>query len=240
MINRLRVSLTFVIAIALIRPTVARSQDGAAMDMTGMGIYAMEDAVMEAASETVKGQRSTSPTKKPSAPLTYKPSVEQRQRNQAQFIAKSKAKDPKAAAELERLFASTDVIGAMGKAIAPYGLRTDNVADAYTTWWINAWLASRGRTDTPDKRVIEAVRAQATAAFGRTSGLLSATDAIKQEIAETHLIQAALIDGYMTGAKGDPTLLRKIAAGVRQSAHASGLDLDAMNLTERGFVPAAR
>jgi hypothetical protein len=171
--------------------------------------------------------------------LVYKPSLSVRKKNLAQFVAKTRAVDPQGAAKMEQIFASTDIINEMGKAIAPFGLRADNAADAYTTWWINAWQASRGRTDTLPRKQIDAVKAQAAQAMSATPLFKTASDALKQEFSEAHLIQAALIDGNMEAAKGNPAQLKAIAQAVRQGAKASGVDLDTMELGPNGFVMAA-
>jgi hypothetical protein len=218
-------------------PAVA--QDFSAMDMTGMGIYAMEDSVMEAAGETVsnnrRGHARIAPA--PTVRLTYKPSMERRRANFAQFVEKSRKKDPKGAAMLQKELASSDVIAKMGRELSAYGLRTDNVGDAYAAWWLNAWLASRQRTDTPPARQIAAVRAQAARAMAAVPQMATASDAVKQEMAEANLVQAALIGAYMEHAKGNPAFFRQVAAAVRKGARASGLNLDAMELTDDGFVP---
>lgn len=218
----------------------AAAQEFSAMDMTGMGIYAMEDSVMEAAGETVsttrRGQARVAPA--PTVRLTYKPSMERRRANFAQFVAKSRKKDPKGSAMLEKELASSDVIAKMGRELSAFGMRTDNVADAYAAWWLNAWLASRQRTDTPPARQIAAVRAQAARAMAAVPEMATATDAVKQEMAEANLVQAALIGAYMEHAKGNPALFRQVATAVRKGARASGLNLDAMELTDDGFVGA--
>lgn len=228
-----------VIACALLFSTSARAQDGV-LDMTGMGIYAMEETVMQAARETVSRPTARAARVAPaSGLLTYRPSMEQRRANAARFVAKARKRDPQGAALLERQLAQTDVIGQMEAALGSYGMRGHDVGNAYAAWWMNAWLASRGRDDTPSPRQIAAVRAQAAEAL-MEAGLGAAADAIKQEVAEAHLIQAALISAYMDNAKGDPKQVQRVAFAVGQGARASGLDLDAMVLTDAGFAPRRR
>lgn len=236
MLWRIRVRPGALAALLLATTAPAAAQEvGGVLDMTGMGIYAMEDAVMEAAQESVTSPRKASPA---TAKLTrYTPSAERRRANLARFVDKVRARDPNGATRLKSLFATTDVIGAMGKEIARYGLRIDDAADAYAVWWMNAWLASRGRNDTPSQGQITAVKAQAARALASAPGFATASDAAKQELAEAHLVQAALIESYVSGARGDSKLLRKIAEAVRQGARRSGLDLDTMELTPTGFVP---
>ena len=50
-------------------------------------------------------------------------------------------------------------------------------------------------------------------------------------------IGAALIIAAQEGAAHNPALMQKLADAVRQGAKASGLDLDAIQLTDTGFVP---
>ena len=218
----------------------AAAQEFSAMDMTGMGIYAMEDSVMDAAGDSVSSNRRGHARVAPvpaTVRLTYKPSMERRRANFAQFVAKSRKQDPKGAAMLEKELASSDIIAKMGRELSAFGMRTDNVGDAYAAWWLNAWLASRQRSDTPPARQIAAVRAQAARAMAAVPEMATASDAVKQEMAEANLVQAALIGAYIEHAKGNPALFRQVAAAVRKGARASGLNLDSMDLTDDGFVP---
>ncbi|MDP5279618.1 hypothetical protein Q9Q95_11860 [Sphingomonas sp. DG1-23] len=230
---------TFVLASALALAAPAAAQDG--VDWGGLmsGIAhgtAMDEAAQESVSVNRRGSGRVRVAPAPTARLTYKPSIERRRANFAQFVAKTRKKDPEGAALLEKELASSDVIAKMGRALSAYGMRTDNVADAYAAWWLNAWLASRQRTDTPPARQIAAVRAQAARAMASLPEMANASDAVKQEMAEANLIQTALIGAYLEHAKNDRALLRKIASAVRQGARASGLNLDGMDLTDDGFV----
>lgn len=230
---RLRVLALGLVLVA----TPAVAQDGV-LDMTGMGIYAMEETVMQAARETVTDARRKTPRVAPApARLAYTPSMERRRANLARFVAKSRKVDPQGAEALEKSLAASDVIGRMHRELASYGLRGDNVGDAYAAWWINAWLASRQRTEDPTPRQIAAVRVQAAQALAAIPAVANADEAVKQEMAEANLLQAAMIGAHMERAKDDPDLSQRVAAAVRQGARASGLDLDAMDLTDEGFVP---
>lgn len=230
----------FTIASALALASPAAAQDG--VDWGGLmsGIAhgtAMDEAAQESVSVNRRGRSGNmrvAPA--PAVRLTYKPSMERRRANFAQFVAKTRKKDPEGAALLEKELARSDVIAKMGQALSGYGMRTDNVADAYAAWWLNAWLASRKRTDTPPARQIAAVRAQAARAMSSLPEMASASDAVKQEIAEANLVQAALIGAYLEHARNDPALLGRIATAVRQGARASGLNLSGMELTDDGFV----
>ena len=115
-------------------------------------------------------------------------------------------------------------------------MRVDDLADAYTVWWINAWQATRGRNDETPPRTNDAVRDQAARALSAT--MARADDASKQEFAESLLIQAAMIDTAVEQSKGNSAQMRQLVAAVNQGAKRMGVDLSTMVLTEAGFVPA--
>lgn len=225
---------------ALLLAPAAKAQDtGAAMDMTGMGIYAMEEAVKEAARETnpavKRSVRNATSVRQKAARLSFTPSLERRRANLSRFVAATRATNPQAGADIQRVFASEDVIGAANKELVKIGLQPNNVADAYAAWWLNAWLASRGRQDTPPRAQIAAVRSQAVQALSNVPVLASANDANKQQLADACLAQAVIIGSVLEKFKGDPARLKVLATHVRQGARRMGLDLDAMELTNNGF-----
>ena len=170
--------------------------------------------------------------------LRFKPSKQRRAANLSAFVAKTRAMDRGTAEDLQRLFASGDFIDKIGGAIAPLGLRVDNVADAYAIWWISAWNATRGNNDSPSRAMSEAVRAQTARALSATPEILGADDAAKQELAEALLIQMTLLDTAVEQNKNNPAQLRALGSAASQGAEQMGIDLSAMQLTENGFVPA--
>ncbi|WP_294256297.1 DUF6683 family protein [uncultured Sphingomonas sp.] len=171
--------------------------------------------------------------------LRYLPTKARRSANLAAFVQKTRATDPRGAADLQKLFAEGDFIEKIGALVAPQGLHIDNVADAYALWWITAWQAAHGNNDTPSRAVLGAVRQQAANAVTATDEIARASDAQKQELAEALWVQSALIDGAVEQAKRDPSRLRAVGDVVRKGAKGMGLNLDALDLTSQGFVPAS-
>ena len=169
--------------------------------------------------------------------LRFTPNLAVRKKNLAGFIAKTRAQSPENADQMAQLFGSTDVFAAMAQALKPEGLRIDNVADAYTVYWITAWEASRGIVDSKnDQTKIQAVKAQATRGLLASPEFVNASSAQKQELAEALLIQTALISASTGAAVNDPAQLKAVGNAVRKGAQAMGLDLDAMELRATGFV----
>ncbi len=169
--------------------------------------------------------------------LVYRPSLVARKKNLAQFVEKTRAIDSAGAAQLQQMFAQGDMIEQIGKGLAPYGLRTDNVADAYAAWWVNAWQAWAGVTDNGTREQAQAVKQQAARALSATPVFASATDPQKQEMAEALLIQAAMIGAVAEQLKTNPAVKPQIKSAMTHAAKAMGLDFSKMKLTGAGFVP---
>jgi hypothetical protein len=75
--------------------------------------------------------------------LTYRVSPSARRANLTKFVAKIRAADPTTAAQIERLFAANETMAQIDKAMTSLGLKSTNVADAYTVYLTNAWLERR-------------------------------------------------------------------------------------------------
>lgn len=158
--------------------------------------------------------------------------------NLARFVQKTRAVDPVGAAKMQQLFASTDVMGMIDQKMQQtYGMRANNVADAYAVWWVSAWMGANGRSDDATPGQMAMVKRQASNALASTPEFASATDAGKQELAEAMLVQAAMIGDTIDTYKTDPAMLAKSRAAIAKGAREMGLDLNSMKLTDEGFVP---
>lgn len=170
-----------------------------------------------------------------SVKTSFRPSLATRKRNFARFVAKSRAVDPQGAVQLQQALASGDIIAEIGKGIAPFGLKTNDVADAMTVYLVGAWSGVRGRNDNPTRTQCLAIRRQIIAAALRTPGFAASTDAQKQELAEAMLIHAVMLDQAVTYAKDKPQMMDKLKAAIAQGAERTfGLDLRRVQLTDAG------
>lgn len=157
------------------------------------------------------------------------------QQNLQAFVIRTP--NAQAKAELQTLIAAQpDIIELIWGAIGPYGLDSHDVADAYTVWWINAWLASQMRDEDVDRGTVQAVRAQARAALAGAADFSQTGDAERQIYAEALLLQATILDAAVSQAANDPATLRAIASAASQGAINTGIDLSTMTLTPDGFV----
>lgn len=170
--------------------------------------------------------------------LTYRPDAALRQKHFAQFVAKARQQDPAGAAKLQQVLANENVIGKVQAGIAPYGMSTNNVADASAVYLAYAWMATRADDRDPTRAQMLGLRNQLAAAMATNPGFASASDAVKQEVAEANLIQGLMAGQLAALAKRDPANRGRIRTAVAQGARSSyGLDLLSLNLTAQGLRP---
>ena len=167
--------------------------------------------------------------------LAYRPSMAIRNRNLVQFVENTRKVDPVTAQNLERFLASNDVLSPIQTSMVATGLSANNLADAYAVYWTTAWFGVQGRSEDLPKAQMIAVRNQAAYLLQSTKQFAGATDARKQQIAETMLLQSVMIAVSVNVAKSDPTQLDRVKSEIAQGAKQMGLDLDRMKLTAQGF-----
>jgi hypothetical protein len=171
--------------------------------------------------------------------LSFAPSISRRRENLAGFVRSAKLANMRGGSELESVFADGDIIQKIGESLVPYGLKTNNLADAYAVYWMSMWEASRGIVSSQtSKPQALAVRKQVADALLASEQIVNSSETAKQQLVEALLVDAALVTGYLAQANGDRQLLEKIANMSKANALKAGLDLDAMDLTPNGFVPA--
>lgn len=187
--------------------------------------------------EEARSPTSAAPGASP-ASLVFKPSAERRAANFERLLERGRGADPAAIQQLRAALSDPTLFPRLQRELDRYDLRADNMADAYAIWWISAWQAARLDSSDPRPQAVRAVKAQAENAFLANPVLLNAGDAQKQELAETLLVQAMIMSAGVEQVKKDPSQAGALGHMVRRMARGFGLDLDAMTLTDAGFVSA--
>ncbi|MDY7098013.1 MAG: DUF6683 family protein [Pseudomonadota bacterium] len=167
---------------------------------------------------------------------TYRYSKARTKQNLDTFAARSPTAQARAGFE-QMIAAQPTIIDDIRQGIAPYGLDSHDVADAYAMWWINSWLVYEKRDDDPDRGTVAMVKQQVRNAFAATPDFAKTNDAQRQEYAEALMIQALMLSAGMDQLKSQPKMLEQLSKAALQGAKASGLDLTLMTLTQNGFVP---
>jgi hypothetical protein len=170
--------------------------------------------------------------------LNYKISMQRRKSNYASFIQKSYAMSPAAGQEVEGLLRKMDPIQKVSADLQRvFGMRVDNVADAYALWMTGAWFAVNAPDTDLTRTQFQAVRGQVADAFTATSGMAEANDEIKQNMAEAMILNILIIDSTIEGLKNDPAKRAQLQSSIyKNTKRDMGIDLKAITLTDAGFV----
>jgi hypothetical protein len=158
--------------------------------------------------------------------------------NAVNLIARSRAAgDLEGAKALEELFALPNLKASMAQAIAPYGLKANDVADAITTYHVLAWNSANNVTKPPTKIQVQAVRRQMLGILKSTPSFVNSTNAQKQEIAETFLIQGFIIYAATIEARkqGPDVLARTTSTVALRAKQLTGIDFQTLQLTDDGL-----
>jgi hypothetical protein len=169
------------------------------------------------------------------AAILYRSSTAVRQRNMQQFVARLRRVDPSGAADLQRTLARRDVVAEVGALMRPVGLDPNNVADAMAMYLVAAYYGVRGSIDSKPSDY-KAVSAQLARAVSSAPHFANASDALKQEIAESMIVQAVLVEQAVQAAQKQPSAMPAVKAAIAKGARgAFGFDVTRMRLGPDGL-----
>ena len=237
---RLRTILLSVFGAAALMPASASAQG--AFDM-GMLTNSLSQGALVQSEEARAGSERMlrSVTRAPRggavnrAVILYRPDAAVRKRNLNGFVARLRRVDAASAADLKRTFARRDLIAEISGVMRPVGLDPNNVADAIAIYLVTAYYGVRGSTD-GEPAEFKAVSAQVARAISADPSFASASDALKQEIAEGMLIQAVLANQAVEAAQKQPAAMPQVKAAIAKGARSAfGFDVTRMRLGPNGL-----
>jgi hypothetical protein len=147
-----------------------------------------------------------------------------------------KALKPEVGAEMEASFKKTDVIAEITKGLAGYGLKADNMADAYAFYLMTAWMGAQGRTDDFTLAQVSGVQNMVRTTIASNKEILALEDSKKQFFAESLLLQGLINDEMAKAVANDPALKAKVIGDIKTAAKELNINLDAYSLTPTGLV----
>ena len=142
---------------------------------------------------------------------------------------------------LAAAFAERPALEIWQELVAADGLRTGNVADAITAYWVLNWVTANARYNF--KVDNQPIQAQLQASMAADANFRTLNALQKQEMAEGYILRflvehAALNDAVV---RKDITALGKLAlASVTRFRQEMGVDLLALEPGPEGFAPKAR
>jgi ketosteroid isomerase-like protein len=169
--------------------------------------------------------------------LTFTPSQTQRKKNIADYVSSVAKIAPDYAPQLVAEFGDGAVFDQYGQMLGGIGLDANDLGDNLAVWWITAWEAAQGRPVETNPASFGKVKAQVARILSEKA-LTAMSNADKQRYADSLTIQTLVLTNQIDQVNGNPAMARQLADGIKAGAKTMGFDLDAMTLTEDGFVSA--
>jgi uncharacterized caspase-like protein len=171
------------------------------------------------------------------ARYTFTPLPDVRARATRNFLIQMKQFSQEMGNALEKAFAQQDIFAATDKAVAPYGLKTNNVADVMAIFIDTMRDVANGRSTEPSRKQALAVRDQMALVLLATPSLNQMSVAQRQETTDTMLLTAVTFSFILDAAKsGDQQQLRVFSDQVADLMKTQyGIDLRAIRITDEGY-----
>ena len=178
----------------------------------------------------------TATVKSQPAKLVFKSSKTVSLRMKDEFKSAVVKANPQKAARIEQVLSQQDVIGTFARDMAPYGLKPNNVADAMTAYWISMWMVAN-QASGPTVGAVHGVKRQVSLNLLNDAAIAGASEEQLQEVAEGLIYEAMFALGIRANAinVGDPKRLDILSENAYKNMLKLGVDIRAMNLTEKGF-----
>lgn len=168
--------------------------------------------------------------------LTYTPDPVVSRRVKTEFTKAVQQADPTKADHIANVMASQDVLSDFNRDMGPYRLRSTNIADAMTAYWVTMWMIANQEAIPAPERVA-AARRQVTTNMMSNPMLAKATIEQRQEMAEGLVYETMFALGQRADAerRRDRTKQRDMAQSTQANLLKNGVDLQGLQLTDRGF-----
>jgi hypothetical protein len=150
---------------------------------------------------------------------------------QNSFYTMVKAGSKETAEEIRTKLFTQDVERLFGKTVSPFGLKSNDVVDSTTAFWVSMWVVAN-QAPNPSTKQIAAARKQVQQAIS-ASGKLAASDADKQRLSQMMMYETILA---LVAFNTDSIDKTKLASATHKNMKRRGMDLRAMLLTDNGFT----
>jgi hypothetical protein len=207
------------------------------------GVFDMGDLNAAIANTVQSGpsasQQAPAPPPSPAAlaAMQYTPSLDLRKANIAKLITALKQTNAEAGTVFEQVLTQNDVIPMIGQEIAKYNLKIDNIADAYTLYFLGSWMTVNGRSEDPTAGQVTGTRDMVVKTLAGVPDLGKMSDADKQSFAEGMLLQFFMNEAMSQAVASDPAATKKVRGDLKTAFKETlKIDLDLFNLTANGLV----
>lgn len=169
--------------------------------------------------------------------LTFTPDTSVSVRVKEQFKTAVQRADPAKADHIARVLKAQDVLADFDRDMAPYGFRSNNIADAMSAYWIVMWMIANQEA-IPTRKRVAAVHQQVTQNMLSNQMLAKATIEQRQEMTEGLVYETMFALGQRADVerRRDYTRQRELAQVAHKNMLRNGVDLKNLRMTSQGFV----
>lgn len=164
--------------------------------------------------------------------LRFVSTEQSRRQAEREYLARLRKQDAAAAAALGEQLQRNNFSRVYSGIVRPFGLSSDDAADALTGYTVLGWLIATGAPD-PSPSAVSAARNQIAARLGQTPNFRSA--ASRQALGEELKISFVTLHAGWQAARREGNL-RQYGDGVAALFNRNGIDLRALRLTRDGFT----
>lgn len=217
------------------QPAEAQSAPPNAAGLSG-SIFKLMNQVGGTATPAGGAKTPPAPVVKPDA-LNFKVSPAVRQAAIDSFVAQITEGSPEAGGQFSQAFKQTDVFAEIDKQMkSMFGLKPGNLADTWAVYWAYAYQMTRASNDDPTRAQMSGLRKQMQTLMLAIPAITTLTDARKQEMSDTLLLQVTLFGILSEAYKDDPASFKTFGDGIAQGSQQMGFDLNLLKLTDQGFA----
>ena len=229
-----------VVGIAAFAPPASAQDIPPALDPTTMigfaGTVAADQIARREFGTRIAQRRPTRAQSVRPVQFAYRPSAAVRKQVYARAIARAQKVSPTEAPKLREALLSGRVARETASYLGRYGMSATNVADTTALNLALSWLATRASAADPTRAQMIGLRNQVAATFAATPAFARASDAIKQDLSEANIIEAAFASNIANAAARDPRLAAMARPAVAKGVMALyGIKLLKLNLTPQGL-----
>jgi hypothetical protein len=152
------------------------------------------------------------------------------------FVAAMSQASPELGAQLGAAFGSGEVFAQIDQGLQPFGLKTNNIVDAYSFYLINAWMASQGNRENNTRAQADGTKAMVLATFSSIPDMLKLDERQKQMFADSLVLNAMLYDSMLQATEGNVQATQNVQNEVSTAAKQLGIDLSKFSMTPNGLV----
>ena len=169
--------------------------------------------------------------------LSFAPDPGVSKRVKSEFTQAVMRADPAKAAHIKRVMANQDVLADFDRDMAPYDLKSNNVADAMTAYWITMWMIANQKA-IPTRKRVEAAHRQIAANLLANDMYEKASLEQRQEMTEGLIYETMFALGQRADVerRRDYARQRELATATQANMLKNGVDLQSLRLTRTGFA----